>query len=188
MMRRIVKTAGLLSAMVAMTIALGACGGAQSSASIANSIGDMPSYLPSARSASIAHGSADKPALSYPGSPVLVSVGKAQLKIDIAGPEYPSDTKEEASDIPSVFTATLTNTAAPGGADVPLSTSVFDILDNAGATHALIPTPGLPKKLAAGQQLTIKLRTSLPGGEGLLRFHPDGGPSAAGWDYVLEDD
>ncbi|KAB8287509.1 hypothetical protein DSM100688_1596 [Bifidobacterium ramosum] len=185
------KTVGLTLGAIAVVSMLAACGSTPSSTSVADSIGSMPGYLAKySGNSSIANGSVGNPALSFPGSPVNVSMGKdkGEVRIDIDGPSYPSTGKVSDDAVPATFTATITNTAKQGGATVSLSKSVFDVLDNGGATHVLIPSPALPKELAPGQQVKVELRTTAPSGEGLLRFRPDGGNSAAGWDYVMEID
>lgn len=185
------RTAAILLSALAMTVSLAACGGSSSasSQSVADSIGSMPSYLPkTSGTVKTVRGTTDKPALSYPGSPVLVKVGDGEVRVDIGGPSYPATGKTNDSAVPASFPATIANTAAKGGKTVSLDKAVFDVLDNAGATHVLIPTPALPKSLAPGQKVKVTLRTTTPSGEGLLRFRPDGGDSAAGWDFILEID
>ncbi len=46
----------------------------------------------------------------------------------------------------------------------------------------------MPSAVPPGQTITLKLVATVPSGEGLLRYAPDGTGAAAVWDYVAETD
>jgi len=149
-------------------------------------IGAWPTFLPSPSAAGIARGSVDSPAMSYSGSPVIVTTGDGEVRMDVAGPSYPSDTKVGADHVACTFTVTFSGASAA----VSLKTARFDVLDHSGVVHTLTMLPGssIPATVSPGQSVVVKLQTTLPSGEGLLRFYPTGPAAAAGWDYVAETD
>jgi len=56
--------------------------------------------------------------------------------------------------------------------------------------QALNPAEGtsVPAAVPAGQTVTLRLVATVPGGEGLVRYAPDGTHTVAAWDYVAETD
>jgi hypothetical protein len=149
-------------------------------------IGDWPSFLPSASANGVAHGSANSPALSYPGSPVVVRLATGEVTVDVEGPALPADTKLNADQVICTFTITLRESDAT----VPLAPSQFDVVDHTGGVHALTPVTSAtaPAEVAPHQAVTFKLTARLPSGEGLIRYHPTDGVVVAAWDYVAETD
>lgn len=149
-------------------------------------LGAMPSYLPSASGGTMPTGSPSNPALSYPGAPVLVADGDALLKVAVDGPSYPADTKVGAEQVTVTFTLTLTG--QKGRTD--LSDAHFDLMDHSGGIHkpTLVPGSELPTTVLPGQKSVVKLRATVPSGEGLLRMYLDGTVASAAWDYVAETD
>ena len=168
-------------------ILLSGCAAAPAATSSAAGIGEWPSFLPTPTAAGLAHGSAADPAMSYAGSPVIVAIGDAEVLVDLEGPSYPADTKVGADSVHCTFRVTLSGATA----GVDLAGAAFDLLDNAGTVHELVVNPAtpLPKVVRPGRTVELTLTTTVPSGEGFVRFYPDGGPdAAAGWDYVAETD
>jgi hypothetical protein len=152
----------------------------------ASGIGDLPSFLPTPTSNGVARGSADSPAMSYPGSPVIVQLATGSVTVDVQGPALPPDTKLNAVQVVGTFTITLRDSDTT----VSLDASQFDVLDHTGGVHELAAAPSttVPKQVAPHQTATLTLSATLPSGEGLLRYHPVGGVVVAAWDYVAETD
>lgn len=148
-------------------------------------IGAWPTFLPSPTPAGPATGSTASPAMSYAGSPVDVSLPHGRAVINVNGPSYPASTKVGAEAVACTFTLTVT----AKGADLPLTAKSFDVLDHTGAVHAFTTAAGttLPTTVKSGSTETLKLTTTVPSGEGLVRFYV-GGYGAAAWDYVAETD
>jgi hypothetical protein len=149
-------------------------------------IGDLPSFLPIPTANDVAHGSADSPAMSYPGSPVIVQLATGHVTVDVEGPALPSDTQLNAVQVVCTFTVTLRDSDTT----VPLAPTQFDVLDHTGAVHPLAPAASTTvlARVDPHQTVTLKLSATLPSGEGLIRYHPIGGAVVAAWDYVAETD
>lgn len=147
-------------------------------------IGAWPTFLPSPSPSSIAHGDAASPALSYAGSPVIVTTRGGRMRVDVQGPASPADTPLDAPEVDCTFTVTLSGASRP----IPVSADMFDVYDNSGRTHALTPEDPLPGTLEPGASQTVRLHGVLPAGEGMLRLRPDAATFLAAWDYVVEDD
>jgi len=149
-------------------------------------IGGWPTFLPSPTDAARAHGSMADPAMSYAGSPVVVDLGHSTVTVNMQGPSYPANTKLGAEQVACTFTVVLSQASHP----VNLRTARFDVLDHAGTIHALRPAPDtpLPATVQPSQTVTLHLTATIPSGEGLLRYAPDGNNNAAAWDYVAETD
>lgn len=148
-------------------------------------IGSWPTFLPSPSAGGVAHGSVATPALSFPGSPVVVDLDAGGVRLAVDGPTYPASTKVGAAQVDCVFTVVFSEATAP----VTLSGAQFDVLDHSGAVHRLAVHGTLPASLAPGSSLTVTATGTLPSGQGLLRFYPPGSSTAAAaWDYVAETD
>jgi hypothetical protein len=124
--------------------------------------------------------------MSYAGSPVIVDLGRGSVTVNVQGPSYPADTKVGALRVACTFTVVLSE----AGRAVDLGAADFNVLDHAGAVHVLRPVPGatVPAAVRPDQPVTLHLVATVPSGEGLLRYAPDGGDTAAAWDYVAETD
>lgn len=147
-------------------------------------IGDLPSFLPTPTANSVAHGSADSPAMSYPGSPVIVKLATGHVTVDVDGPALPSDTQLNAVQVVCTFTVTLRD----ADTTVPLVSSQFDVLDHTGVVHPLSTSATVPTQVDPQGSVTFTLYATLPSGEGLIRYHPIGDAVVAAWDYVAETD
>jgi len=147
-------------------------------------IGAWPTFLPSPTPDGLARGSATDPALSFPGSPVLADLGTGTVTVDVEGPSYPAGTPAGASQVACTFTVVFSDATTP----VALGASRFDVLDHDGAVHPALPAPGttVPPTLEPGTTVTLSLVSTVPSGEGLLRWAPDGTHQVAGSDYVAE--
>jgi len=124
--------------------------------------------------------------MSYPGSPVIVSVGTARALMDVEGPSYPADTKVGAEEVRCTFTIKISGVTAP----ISMKTSSFSVLDGQGGLHQLTVAPRhrVPDQLKPGRGYTFALVSVVPAGEGLLRYYPTTEGAVAAWDYVAETD
>lgn len=172
--------------LAGLVVLCGCSAGATPPTSSDSGIGDWPTFLPSPSAAEMARGSVDSPAMSYSGSTVIVTTGGGEVRIDVEGPSYPADTKVGADQVACTFTVTFSGASAA----VSLETARFDVVDHSGVVHALTKLAGssIPATVSPGQSVVVKLQTTLPSGEGFLRFFPTGTAAAAGWDYVAETD
>lgn len=179
------KIWGLVVPLALCLLLIAGCSSAADPSSRAG-IGDLPSFLPTPSSSGVAHGSAASPALSYPGSPVIVELATGQVTVDVAGPSLPPDTKLNADQVIGTFTITLRD----ADTTVALAASQFDVLDHNGGVHALAAASpsAVPAQVTPHHTVTFALYATLPSGEGLLRYHPSATAVVAAWDYVAETD
>ncbi len=149
-------------------------------------IGDWPTFLPTPSAEGVAHGSPSNPAMSFAGSPVIVTLDGAEITVNVEGPSYPADTKLGDDRVACTFTVTLRSAST----DLDLRAARFDLLDHSGAVHPLKSIKGtsIPRTLRPGQTVQVRLTTTVPSGEGFVRFYPEGSEATAGWDYVAETD
>lgn len=159
--------------------------GTPASAASTSGIGSWPTFLPSPTPAGPATGSTASPALSYAGSPVDVALPQGRVVINVNGPSYPASTKVGAEAVACTFTLSVT----AKGTDLPVTAKSFDVQDHNGTVHSFTAAAGttLPTTVRSGSTETLKLTTTVPSGEGLVRFYADG-HGAAAWDYVAETD
>ncbi len=184
-MSRISRALVLVGVCLLLVAGCSSAPGGQSG-STASGIGDLPTFLPSASANVVAHGSADSPAMSYAGSPVVVQLATGHVTVDVQGPAFPPDTKLGADQVVCTFTITLRDSDTT----VPLAAAQFDVLDHLGGVHpvALAPSTTVPAQVEPHRTVTFELAATLPSGEGLLRYHPAAGAVVAAWDYVAETD
>ena len=156
------------------------------SASAESGIGSWPSFLPSPTPPGTPTGSLDAPAMSYPGSPVIVHVGTAQALMDVEGPTYPADTKVGAEEVRCTFTVKISRVTAP----ISMKSASFSVLDSQGGLHQLTAAPHqkVPDQLEPGHRYRLAVVGTVPAGEGLLRYYPSTKGAVAAWDYVAETD
>ena len=176
-----------VAAIIAALVVLSGCSAAGATPTPSGTgIGDWPTFLPTPSAEGIAHGSPANPAMSYAGSPVIVALDGAEMTVDVEGPSYPADTKLGADRVACTFTVTLRSAST----NVELRAARFDLLDHSGAVHPLrlIKGTSIPRTLRPGQTVQVRLTTTVPSGEGFVRFYPKGSAAAAGWDYVAETD
>jgi len=185
------RAAGALGLALSAGLLVGCSGPGPGPAPAASSgpepgIGAWPTFLPSPTPQGVPEGSLRSPAMTYPGSPVLLHVGAAQALWDVEGPSYPSDTKVGAEEVRCTFTLTIREVSAP----ISMRTTSFDVLDSHGGLHRLAAAPhhAVPDRLEPGRDYTLALVGVLPAGEGLLRYYPSTRGAVAAWDFVAETD
>ena len=101
-MSRISRALVLVGVCLLLVAGCSSAPGGQSG-STASGIGDLPTFLPSASANVVAHGSADSPAMSYAGSPVVVQLATGHVTVDVQGPAFPPDTKLGADQVVCTF-------------------------------------------------------------------------------------
>jgi hypothetical protein len=179
-----ITVAVLLAASVAV---LSGCSPTTDTSAEDSGIGAWPTFLPTPTDGGMAHGSAADPAMSYAGAPVVVDVDdKGTVTANLQGPTYPAGTKVGSVAVECTYRMVLSDASET----VSLGTARFDVLDHEGAVHVLRPASGDPLSATVqpGQTVTLDLVATVPSGEGLLRYAPDGTHAAAAWDYVAETD
>jgi hypothetical protein len=133
-------------------------------------------------------GTVAKPALSVVGDAIRVETPTFSALAEVSGPVVPG---EGLPYQPQFITSTWTVSLSHVRGTVPLSVADFDSIDHLQTVYkpALVPgQPALPAALHTGQDLTFKVRSVMPIGEGLFRWAPDGDHIVAKWDYQVEND
>ena len=131
------------------------------------------------------------------GYPVAAKLpGGASVRYFVEGPQVPNWVTNRASSgdqrheetAPSVFDVTFSNAAGT----VPLSAGDFTVITYAGKVLHPRVTPAdgglLPAAVRPGQTLMLKLSTSLPEGDGEIRWAPVGRRILVAYFWTLEFD
>ena len=186
----------LLTGVTLAGTALSGCGVANSPHRAAShqaaseTYGSLPSWLPPdpVQAGAVAVGTPARPALATQGDTVDVRPASGgSVRAMVTGPAVPAEGMPYKT--PST-TCTFTVTLRALGRSTPVRTSDFATSDHLGATYAVRLVGGRvpPTTLAAGHSTTFQLRTSMPTGEGVMKWAPDGRRAAASWDFVVETD
>jgi hypothetical protein len=161
--------------------------------------GHVPSWdkIPEPAPVKIVTASAAHPDLkAMEGYPVNAKLPAGSVQYSAEGPQVPSWVANEAASAhwklgetaPSAFYATFTG--AKGA--VPLSPADFTVITYTGRLlHPHITTAAggpLPSSVAPGQTVKLKLETSLPEGDGEIRWAPAGGRILVSYFWTLEFD
>ncbi len=153
--------------------------------------GGLPSYLPKPKiptqrvvTARLAH-----PKLAIEGDTVEIVLPHACARATIVGPYVPDKDQGTFQNTANVsFDATFASVRGT----VPLAASMFTISDELGAVHhpkITVRHGGrLPVRLPRGKPITLVLRTTLPIGNGRVRYRPAGRHAVASWDFDSETD
>jgi hypothetical protein len=184
----------VLAAAIAVTVILLSGGG--SSPSVPK-YGSIPDWLPkaSAPANSTIQASAAHPALAaVEGNTVSVALAHGRVLATVVGPSVPAAIAQQVEDDDDATTetapCTFTITLASASGTVPINPTTFSLLDEQGQLHPFrMSVQGggaVPKFVGPGQKVELILKTTLPEGEGALRWAPDGRNVVAGWIYGLE--
>ena len=182
----LLRAGAVVVALTGLLVGCSAASGDEQPGGSPGGIGAWPTFLPSPTPQGVPTGTLADPAMSFPGSPVLVEVGAAHALVDVEGPSYPASTKVGAEEVACTFTVRFSDLTAP----VPLDGSSFSVLDGQGGLHPLVAAPHhrTPHRLEPGRAYTLSLVGVLPAGEGLLRYYPTTQGAVAAWDFVAETD
>jgi hypothetical protein len=153
--------------------------------------------IPTAPAVTIATATPRTPQLrAMQGYPVLAKLPTGSVQISVEGPTVPNWASQEAgagkwpgdAAVPSAFDVTFK--AAKGS--IPLSVSDFDVVTyNGELLHPKIATASgasLPASIPEGRSLTLKLTTSVPQGDGEVRWAPGGKRILVAYFWTLELD
>ena len=189
------RAVALLTGVVLVGTALGGCGIAQSThrqaspRATSQTYGSLPSWLPPdpVHAGVIAVGTPTRPALATQGDTVDVHPASGgSVRATVTGPAVPAEGM--AYKTPST-TCTFTVTLQAVGRSTPVRVSDFATSDHLGATYSVrLVGARTPAVLPAGHSTTFQLRTSMPTGEGVMKWAPDGRRAAVSWDFVVETD
>jgi hypothetical protein len=153
--------------------------------------GGLPSWLPKAKVAvgRVVHASAANPWLAIEGDTVAVALAQGAVKAITIGPNVPEDGRFPVPrTTPCSFEVTFTDASGI----VPLGSRAFTILDELGAVHhprVSGPNGGpVPRRVPAGESVTLTVSAVLPTGAGTLRWTPAGRTPVVGWDFDVEID
>lgn len=133
-------------------------------------------------------GSPAHPGLSVEGDFIRVKTPTFSALAVVDGPVVPG---EGLPVIQRYTTSTFTVTLSSVHGTVPINVADFDAIDVHQTVYKMLLVPGqrsLPHTLHAGQDLSFKVRTVMPTGEGLMRWAPDGNNIVAKWDFQVEND
>ena len=133
-------------------------------------------------------GTVARPALTIAGDTVEVKTPGFRALAVVNGPEVPG---EGGPVQPQFVTCTWTVSISHVEGTVPLSLADFDSIDAAQTVFKPGLVSGqraLPASLRTGQDVTFRIRSVMPIGEGLFRWAPDGDHIVAKWDYQVEND
>jgi hypothetical protein len=179
-------------------VLLSSHGGSAASRSSAK-YGGLPAWLPKPKVTinRILRASATHPQLSaIQGEAVSIRLPGGRVLATVVGPAIPAEVAEKTQDdddgdsdtAPCTFTVTFRSAAGV----VPLAATAFTILDERGQIHRLRVTNAAggppPARVTPGRPVTLTMKTTLPEGEGSLRWAPDGPRVIAGWIFGLELD
>jgi hypothetical protein len=153
--------------------------------------------IPTAPAVTIATATPRNPQLhAMQGYPVLAKLPQGSVQISVQGPVVPSWVSQEAgagkwpggAAVPSTFDVTFKAAKAA----IPLSTSDFDVVTyNGELLHPKITTAAggsIPAAIPSGKAVTLKLATSLPQGDGEVRWAPGGKRILVAYFWTLELD
>jgi len=132
-------------------------------------------------------GTVAHPALTVEGDVVEVETASFSALAVVNGPVVPG----EGLPVQQRFTTcTWTVSLSHVRGAVPVGVADFDSIDHLQTVYkpVLVPGQSLPAVLHTGQDLSFKIRSVMPVGEGLLRWAPDGDHVVAKWDYQVEND
>jgi hypothetical protein len=133
-------------------------------------------------------GSVSHPGLTVNGGYVHVTTPTFSALAVVNGPVVPG---EGLPVVQRFTTCTWTISLSHVKGTVPISVADFDSIDHLQTVYKLALMPGqppLPVALHTGQNLSFKVQTVMPTGEGLIRWAPDGNNIVAKWDYQVEND
>ncbi|MCL2483181.1 MAG: hypothetical protein FWF43_07185 [Propionibacteriaceae bacterium] len=178
-------------ACVAVVVVVTGLAGCSSAAAPEPTYGGLPSWLPTPTQDTdqTLPGSQASPALTVQGEAVLAELPQGgTVLITVSGPEVPG---EGLPDPPAATVCTWTITLAEGSVPVAIDPADFATQDSLGAVYHPVLVPGQPEPpnvLPAGQSASFELRTTMPTGEGIMQWAPDGRHPVATWDFVVEND
>jgi len=183
----------MLVALAVLGVVLIAGGGspaAQTSASHAR-YGGLPSWLPKPKvpvnrvvNASYVH-----PVLAIQGDTVSVQTGQGRVLATAVGPEVP---EEGHYPVPATSPCTFIVTFSGASRAIPLSAASFSLIDELDHVfHPRITAIGggaMPRLVAPGKSVSLKVHAVLPTGDGGLRWAPGGERALVTWDFEVEVD
>ncbi len=127
--------------------------------------------------------------LAMEGDTVAVRLPGGQAMVTAVGPAVP---EEGESPVPTTSPCRFTVTVAAVHGSIPLSSRAFSFLgehgERNGARVTLRGGGRLPRRIVAGQPVTLTLSSVLPVGNGQLRWAPMGGRPVVSWDFDVELD
>jgi len=151
--------------------------------------GGWPSFLPSHEPVldKTLNGSTASPALSIQGEAINVTLPSGgTVLVTTLGPALPDQNRAVPEEtIECTWTITFQNATT----SLNVTNSDFRIRDSLGGIHlpAFTDDSG-PGTVKPGATSSFKVKTTLPEGEGLLSYAPDGKNPVATWDFIVEDD
>jgi len=164
---------------------------APSSATAHERYGGLPAWLPRAKVpvGRLVHASAAHPWLAIEGDTVAVTLAHGAVTVITVGPDVP---EERAFPVPKTTRCRFDVTFTDASGTVPLGSRAFTILDELGALHhphVSGPDGGpVPRRVMAGESVTLTVSAVLPTGAGTVRWAPTGRTPVVGWDFDVEID
>jgi hypothetical protein len=127
------------------------------------------------------------PAITVSGDDVRVETPSFSALAVVTGPLVPG---EGFTYQPRYVAATWTVHIFDVTGTIPLAAKDFDNIDHLGTKFTVEPPLGttMPTSVTTGGQVTFQLRATVPIGENLFRWAPNGNNIVAKWDNQVEND
>ena len=118
-----------------------------------------------------------------------MALAHGAVKAIAIGPDVPEDGRFP---VPKSTRCRFELTFTDASGVVALRSRMFTIRDELGALHhPRVSGPGggpVPRRVLAGQSVTLTLTAVLPTGSGTVRWTPSGRTPVVGWDFDVEID
>lgn len=153
--------------------------------------GGLPSWLPKAKIpvGRVVQASSTHPVLAIQGDTVSVHLTSGRVLATAVGPTVPEDGHFPVpATSPCTFIITFTAATGP----IPISATAFTFVDELHHVHHPRVTPmdggALPREIAPGRTVSLKVYDVLPTGNGGLEWAPEGARPIVAWDFDVEID
>jgi hypothetical protein len=153
--------------------------------------GGLPSWLPKAKIpvGRVLQASSAHPVLAIQGDTVSVHLASRRVLVTAVGPTVPEEGRFPVPETtPCTFIITFTAATGP----IPISATAFTFVDELHRVHhprvTAMDGGALPRGIAPGRTVSLKVYDVLPTGDGGLEWAPEGARPIVAWDFDVEID
>jgi hypothetical protein len=153
--------------------------------------GGLPSWLPKAKIpvGRVLQASSAHPVLTVQGDTVSVHLASGRVLATAVGPTVPEEGRFPVPETtPCTFIITFTAATGP----IPINATAFTFVDELHHVHhprvTAMAGGGLPREIAPGRTVSLKVYDVLPTGDGGLEWAPEGARPMVAWDFDVEID
>jgi hypothetical protein len=153
--------------------------------------GGLPSWLPKAKIpvGRVLEASSAHPVLTIQGDTVSVHLASGRVLATAVGPTVPEEGRFPVPETtPCTFIITFTAATGP----IPISATAFRFVDELHHVHhprvTAMDGGALPREIAPGRTVSLKVYDVLPTGDGGLEWVPPGARPIVAWDPDVEID